>query len=163
MGKRTPTVAGFGSLYLADAYAFRGPFQSSFCRPQPFQVQLAATADPDKKLMLERLDAAVSAALQPLQAAMEANATDEVVRPLAQVRRRKLSWFSSLILLLIIHYINCCFFCCQVLLESSKDLLADWLDKQFGSQVTENSIFFNLPKFWEEEYHKDMEALNVRE
>lgn len=50
-----------------------------------------------------------------------------------------------------------------MLLESSKDLLADWLDKQFGSQVTENSIFFNLPKFWEEEYHKDMEALNVSE
>lgn len=48
-----------------------------------------------------------------------------------------------------------------MLLENSKDLLADWLDKQFGSQVTENSIFFNLPKFWEEEYHKDMEALNV--
>lgn len=48
-----------------------------------------------------------------------------------------------------------------MLLESSKDLLADWLDKQLGSQVTENSIFFNLPKFWEEEYHKDMEALNV--
>lgn len=50
-----------------------------------------------------------------------------------------------------------------MLLENSKDLLAEWLDKQFGSQVTENSIFFNLPKFWEEEYHKDMEALNVSE
>lgn len=50
---------------------------------------------------------------------------------------------------------------CQVLLESSKDLLADWLDKQFGSQVTENSIFSTLPKYWEGEYHKDMEALNV--
>lgn len=48
-----------------------------------------------------------------------------------------------------------------MLLENSKDLLADWLDRRFGSQVTENSIFFNLPKFWEEEYHKDMEALNV--
>lgn len=48
-----------------------------------------------------------------------------------------------------------------MLLESSKDLLADWLDKQFGSQVTENSIFSTLPKYWEGEYHKDMEALNV--
>lgn len=35
--------------------------------------------------MLERLDAAVSAALQPVQAAMEGNAADEVVQPLAQV------------------------------------------------------------------------------
>lgn len=49
----------------------------------------------------------------------------------------------------------------KVLLESAKDLLSDWLDKQFGSQVTENSIFSILPKYWEGEYHKDMEALNV--
>lgn len=35
--------------------------------------------------MLERLDAAVSAALQPVQTAMEGNAADEVVQPLAQV------------------------------------------------------------------------------
>lgn len=48
-----------------------------------------------------------------------------------------------------------------MLLENAKDLLADWLDQQFGSQVTENSIFSTLPKFWEGEYHKDMEALNV--
>lgn len=40
-------------------------------------------------------------------------------------------------------------------------MLADWLDKQFGSQVTENSIFSILPKYWEGEYHKDMDALNV--
>lgn len=49
----------------------------------------------------------------------------------------------------------------KALLENSKDLLADWLDKQFGSQVTENSIFSILPKYWEGEYHKDMDALNV--
>lgn len=49
----------------------------------------------------------------------------------------------------------------KVLLENSKDLLADWLDKQLGSQVTENSIFSILPKYWEGEYHKDMDALNV--
>uniref|UniRef100_A0A8B9L9Y6 Cysteine--tRNA ligase, cytoplasmic n=1 Tax=Astyanax mexicanus TaxID=7994 RepID=A0A8B9L9Y6_ASTMX len=49
----------------------------------------------------------------------------------------------------------------QVLLEEAKDLLSDWLDSQFGSQVTENSIFSLLPKYWEGEYHKDMDALNV--
>lgn len=47
---------------------------------------MASTADPDKKQMLERLDAAVTDALQPLQAAMNAKAADEVVQPLAQVR-----------------------------------------------------------------------------
>lgn len=47
------------------------------------------------------------------------------------------------------------------LLSDSKDLFSDWLDKCHGSSVTENSIFSQLPKYWEEEYHKDMEALNV--
>uniref|UniRef100_A0A4W4H4I0 Cysteine--tRNA ligase, cytoplasmic n=1 Tax=Electrophorus electricus TaxID=8005 RepID=A0A4W4H4I0_ELEEL len=49
----------------------------------------------------------------------------------------------------------------DVLLEEAKDLLAEWLDSQFGSQVTENSIFSLLPKYWEGEFHKDMDALNV--
>lgn len=48
-----------------------------------------------------------------------------------------------------------------MLLESSRDLLADWLDRLLGSQVTDNHIFLNLPKLWEEEFHRDMEALNV--
>ncbi|GFR89322.1 cysteine--tRNA ligase, cytoplasmic-like [Elysia marginata] len=43
----------------------------------------------------------------------------------------------------------------------AKDVLAPWLDKQKGSEVTDNSIFSELPKFWEEEFHKDLEALNV--
>lgn len=49
----------------------------------------------------------------------------------------------------------------QVLLEEAKDLLSDWLDSTLGSEVTDNSIFSQLPKFWEGEFHKDMEALNV--
>jgi len=47
------------------------------------------------------------------------------------------------------------------LLVRAKDLLSDWLDKEKGSQVTENAIFTKLPQFWEEQYHKDMEALNI--
>lgn len=46
-------------------------------------------------------------------------------------------------------------------LQQSKDALSDWLDKKFGSTVTENSIFESLPRFWENEFHKDMKALNV--
>ncbi|XP_034093153.1 cysteine--tRNA ligase, cytoplasmic [Gymnodraco acuticeps] len=107
---------------LQDVLSARGPFQAN----------LALTTDPDKKQMLERLDAAVAAALQPLQAAMEGKAAQEVAQPLA-----------------------------EVLLQNSKDLLSDWLDTQFGSQVTENSIFSILPNYWEGDYHKDMEALNV--
>lgn len=40
--------------------------------------------------MLERLDAAITAALQPLQAAMDGKAADEVVQSLAQVRLTEL-------------------------------------------------------------------------
>lgn len=46
-------------------------------------------------------------------------------------------------------------------LQQSKDPLSDWLDKKLGSTVTENSIFESLPRFWENEFHKDMNALNV--
>ncbi|KAI1903982.1 hypothetical protein AGOR_G00001000, partial [Albula goreensis] len=98
----------------------------------PFQAKLADTTDPDKKQMLERLDAAVTAALGPLQGAVESGATEAVLQTQA-----------------------------EVLLEEAKDLLSDWLDSKLGSQVTENSIFSLLPKYWEGEYHKDMEALNV--
>lgn len=48
-----------------------------------------------------------------------------------------------------------------MLLEEAKDVLSDWLDSLHGSEVTDNSIFSELPKFWEAEFHKDMEALNV--
>ncbi|XP_038162800.1 cysteine--tRNA ligase, cytoplasmic isoform X1 [Cyprinodon tularosa] len=123
--------------HLLDQYREKQPkaakiLQDVLSARVPFQEQLVSTTDPDKKEMLERLDAAVTSALQPLQGAMEKNAADEVLQPLA-----------------------------QVLLEKSKDLLSEWLDKQFGSQVTENSIFSVLPKYWEGEFHKDMEALNV--
>ncbi|KAG7219513.1 hypothetical protein INR49_019037 [Caranx melampygus] len=104
--------------YLLDQYKAKQPqaaqiLQDVLSARGPFQAHLASTTDPDKKQMLEKLDAAVTAALQPLQAAMERQ--DKAVQPLAE----------------------------------------------FGSQVTENSIFSILPKYWEGEYHKDMAALNV--
>jgi cysteinyl-tRNA synthetase len=49
----------------------------------------------------------------------------------------------------------------QAFLVEAKDPLADWLDKQFGGTVTDNSIFSELPRYWEAEFHKDMDALNV--
>uniref|UniRef100_A0A667WNS5 Cysteine--tRNA ligase, cytoplasmic n=1 Tax=Myripristis murdjan TaxID=586833 RepID=A0A667WNS5_9TELE len=123
--------------YLLDQYKEKQPsaaqiLQDVLTARGPFQASLAGATDPDKKQMMERLDAAVTAALAPLQTALESGAAADVVQSRA-----------------------------QVLLEQAKDLLADWLDKQFGSQVTENSIFSILPNYWEGEYHKDMEALNV--
>ncbi|CAL1535560.1 unnamed protein product [Lymnaea stagnalis] len=49
----------------------------------------------------------------------------------------------------------------NVSLLEFKDILSSWLDKQRGSTVTDNKIFADLPLYWEEDYHKDMEALNV--
>ena len=50
----------------------------------------------------------------------------------------------------------------QTLLKEAKDPLADWLDKIKGSTITEHSIFNKISKHWEAEFHKDMDALNVR-
>lgn len=47
------------------------------------------------------------------------------------------------------------------LLSSAKDPISDWLDSKYGSTITDNAIFTALPRFWENEYHKDMKALNV--
>ncbi|KAF6332655.1 hypothetical protein mRhiFer1_002118 [Rhinolophus ferrumequinum] len=97
-----------------------------------FSVKLDETTDPDKKQMLERVQLAVQLAAAPLEEAMRSNLAAE------DIARRA-----------------------QVLLEEAKDLLSDWLDCTLGSEVTDNSIFSKLPKFWEGEFHKDMEALNV--
>lgn len=48
------------------------------------------------------------------------------------------------------------------LMTSAESVLGEWLDKNQGSTVTENSIFADLPKFYEEEFNKDMKQLNVR-
>lgn len=99
---------------------------------QPFAAKLKETTDPDKKQMLERLERAVTRAAEPLEEAVRASLAGEELDGRV-----------------------------QVLLAEAKDLLSDWLDSTHGSEVTDNSIFSQLPKFWEAEFHKDMEALNV--
>lgn len=49
----------------------------------------------------------------------------------------------------------------SLLLTDAKDVVSDWLDSKSGMTVTENAIFASLPRYWEEEFHKDMAALNV--
>merc|ERR1719474_2239988 len=49
----------------------------------------------------------------------------------------------------------------QRLLAEGKDLISDWLDSSLASSVTDNSIFESLPRYWEGEFHKDMQDLNV--
>lgn len=47
------------------------------------------------------------------------------------------------------------------MLKSAKDPISEWLDSKFGATVTDNAIFASLPRYWENEFHKDMKSLNV--
>lgn len=47
------------------------------------------------------------------------------------------------------------------LLMVAADPLSDWLDCHLGSEVRDKSIFASLTQQFEEEFHNDMEALNV--
>lgn len=48
------------------------------------------------------------------------------------------------------------------LLTKANDPLSEWLDKQFGAEITDHKIFQSLTQYWEKEYHDDMAALNVQ-
>ena len=39
--------------------------------------------------------------------------------------------------------------------------MSDWLDKHHGAEITDNKIFDDLPKLYEDKFHEDMAALNV--
>ena len=41
--------------------------------------------------------------------------------------------------------------------------MSDWLDSSLGSSVTDNSIFESLPRYWEGEFHKDMQVLLTKD
>ncbi|XP_050809647.1 cysteine--tRNA ligase, cytoplasmic isoform X1 [Gopherus flavomarginatus] len=123
--------------YLFEQYREKKPpavqlFEDVQIASKPFSAVLNDTTDPDKKQMLERIQNAVKSAVEHLEEAVQKKLPREEINKHA-----------------------------EKLLEEAKDVLSEWLDTKFGSQVTDNSIFSNLPKFWEEEYHKDMEALNV--
>ncbi|XP_004852181.2 cysteine--tRNA ligase, cytoplasmic isoform X1 [Heterocephalus glaber] len=123
--------------YLFEQYRDRKPPAAQLLEDvhtalKPFTVKLHETTDPDKRQMLERIQHAVELATEPLEQAVHASLVGDEVDSLA-----------------------------QVLMEEAKDLLSDWLDSTCGNKVTDNSIFSKLPKFWEEEFHKDMEVLNV--
>ncbi|CAH1163262.1 unnamed protein product [Phaedon cochleariae] len=90
-----------------------------------------STDDPDKKLMFEKLLEKVTASIGELENAVKCGDV-------------------SIVDELKIKFIRDC-----------KDPLSDWLDLKHGSTVEDNAIFSSLPKHWEEEFHKDMDALNV--
>ncbi|KAJ3020387.1 hypothetical protein HKX48_000856 [Thoreauomyces humboldtii] len=50
----------------------------------------------------------------------------------------------------------------HALLEASRDIVAASLDSKDGHSVTDPKVFRNFASFWEDEYFKDMDALNIR-
>lgn len=50
----------------------------------------------------------------------------------------------------------------EELLVSAEAVLGEWLDKEKGATVTDNSLFMELPRHFENEYNQDMLKLNVR-
>uniref|UniRef100_A0A8C4KBE7 Cysteine--tRNA ligase, cytoplasmic n=1 Tax=Dromaius novaehollandiae TaxID=8790 RepID=A0A8C4KBE7_DRONO len=83
-----------------------------------FSVKLNETTDPDKKQMLERIQSAVKSAFDPLEEAVhEKLPTEEINR---------------------YH---------EILLEQAKDLLSEWLDTKFGSQVLPPDVLTRVSEY----------------
>ncbi|KAJ2372792.1 cysteinyl-tRNA synthetase [Coemansia sp. RSA 2607] len=50
----------------------------------------------------------------------------------------------------------------ESLINAAEDVLALWLDGQYGAEVTDRQIFRDLAAYWEKDFFADMDALNVR-
>ncbi|XP_052738047.1 cysteine--tRNA ligase, cytoplasmic [Bicyclus anynana] len=87
--------------------------------------------DPDKKNTMQKMLESVASAVKVLKAAVEENHNEKIETAKSDM------------------------------LKSAKDPISEWLDKQYGATVTDNAIFTALPRYWEDEFHKDMKALNV--
>ncbi|XP_060068191.1 cysteine--tRNA ligase, cytoplasmic-like [Ylistrum balloti] len=119
--------------YISEGHPWKKVMDDTLLAMKPFSIKLTKETDPDKKAMYERQKAKVDAAVNNLETVMNNQSKDEAAIQAAR----------------------------ENLLESSKDIISDWLDQNHGSEVTDNSIFLSLPKRFEEDYHKDMESLNV--
>ncbi|KAJ1862655.1 cysteinyl-tRNA synthetase [Coemansia sp. RSA 989] len=50
----------------------------------------------------------------------------------------------------------------SALIAGAEDVLSQWLDRKYGTDVTDQRIFQDLASYWEKEFLDDMDALNVR-
>ncbi|CAD7088885.1 unnamed protein product [Hermetia illucens] len=96
-----------------------------------FNATITKNTDPDKKVMLDRMLERMTKAVDGLTKAVESK------QP-AEIEKAQNNYLSE-----------------------AKDAISDWLDRKRGATVNENSIFESLPRYWEDEFHKDMSALNI--
>lgn len=97
-----------------------------------FTESVLANTDADKKIMLDGLLLRLTAAVDALTAAVQSK--DSLAIDAAR----------------------------QGFLKDATDPISNWLDARLGGDVTEQSIFEKLPRYWEDEFHNDMTALNVQ-
>ncbi|XP_046850191.1 cysteine--tRNA ligase, cytoplasmic-like [Xenia sp. Carnegie-2017] len=96
-----------------------------------FADKLNKTTDPEKKNMMEKIINGVAPAKENLEQASRSDDHDSMSAAVNE------------------------------LLEKAFDPLSAWLDNQFGSEIRKHEIFSELSKHWEDEFHKDMKALNI--
>lgn len=96
-----------------------------------FRAKAVENKDPDKQVMMDKIIANVTQAVDELKSAIESK--DDVGTIKARLH----------------------------LEDVAKSPVCDWLDSKLGSTVRDKKIFENLTRFWENEYNKDMSALNV--
>nr|CAD7395991.1 unnamed protein product [Timema cristinae] len=117
--------------YVQENYSLQKNLSDSKKVLDLFMGTVKTTIDLDKKCMIEKLLARMTSAVEELEAAVKSN--DDAKTKEAQ----------------------------KILLTESRDPLSEWLDQEKGDSITDNSIFAELPRYWEAEFHKDMDALNV--
>lgn len=96
-----------------------------------FSNVVLKTNDLDKKQMMERILNNLTTAVENLEIAVSSNDANKI-----EVGQ-------------------------QELVSLARDPISEWLDSKFGSSVADNAIFITLPRFWEQEFHNDMDSLNV--
>lgn len=96
-----------------------------------FKKTCEKNTDPDKKIMLDKTLNKLTAAADKLKQAVIAG--DD-----AKIAEAKANYL------------------CE-----AKDPISEWMDKLEGDKVVDNSIFEALPRYWEDEFHNDMRALNI--
>lgn len=118
--------------YMKENHPWKKILDDTVEAMKPFSEKVRTETDPDKKAMYDRMTEKVNKALTEFEAVLNNNKGQDEVE-----RARK------------------------ELVEASKDIVSDWLDGLHGSEVTDNEIFQDLPRKFEELFHEDMKALNV--
>ncbi|CAH0397272.1 unnamed protein product [Chilo suppressalis] len=117
--------------YLKDPKNLNETVDDAIAVVNYYEAVVKQTGDSDKKNALQKMLDNVATSVKSLQSAVQENVDEKI-----KIAR------------------------CEML-KSAKDPISDWLDHKYGATVTDNAIFTSLPRYWENEFHKDMKALNV--